>query len=255
LIYIGYDENWKKLIYKGIKTNYSVSNFGNVRNDKTGRILKQFIQNNGYYGFTISINNKPHSLKTARVVALLFIENDDPINKTEVNHRNGLCKNDNSEFNLEWVTPDENKEDAHTQNLYIGHVGELNPNAKHKNTMIELACLLMEENKLLPNEISNKTNVPITLLADIYWGSRWCSISKKYNVKNYDKLPVNSNRKYNEEMIKEACSLIDAGYTNKEIIKIVGVSRDCIKRLRSCKTFKHISCNYNFYKSKIRFND
>jgi hypothetical protein len=33
-------EIWKKIILEGIETFYSVSNKGQVRNDKSGRILK-----------------------------------------------------------------------------------------------------------------------------------------------------------------------------------------------------------------------
>ena len=43
MIYIGFEEEWRPIVVKGkYKTNYSVSNFGKVRNDKTGKILKPF---------------------------------------------------------------------------------------------------------------------------------------------------------------------------------------------------------------------
>ena len=162
------DEEWKKLNFKGELTHYSVSNLGRVRNDETGRILKQFIQNNGYYGFTISVNNKPHSLKTAKTVAKLFIPNPDPEHKTEVNHVNGtLSKGDNSVFNLEWATPRENKDHAMKNNLYIGHAGETNANSKYSNKQIEKLCKLMEKNKLSLDELEEKTGVNRETIADI----------------------------------------------------------------------------------------
>jgi hypothetical protein len=86
-------EKWKPLIYKGEKTHYEISTFGRAKNSITGRILRQFIQNNGYYGFTISINNELHSVKTAKMVALHFIPNDDPKHKTHVNHIKGILIN------------------------------------------------------------------------------------------------------------------------------------------------------------------
>lgn len=41
-------ENWKKIVINGQETFYSVSDLGNVRNDKTKTILAGSINNNGY---------------------------------------------------------------------------------------------------------------------------------------------------------------------------------------------------------------
>ena len=131
------EEIWKPLFWKNEPTNYRVSSLGRVQNIKTKRYLKMHIQNDGYYGFTISVNNKQHSMKIARVVATYFIENDDPKHKTEVDHIGGTStKSDSSVYNLEWVTPNENKKRAKKNNLYKGHIGENNPNAKYTNKEI-----------------------------------------------------------------------------------------------------------------------
>lgn len=42
-----------------------------------------------------------------RIIATLFIPNDDPVNKTEINHIN-YNKADNRVENLEWCTKNEN---------------------------------------------------------------------------------------------------------------------------------------------------
>ena len=92
-------------IYKKIKefNNYSVSNIGNVRNDKTGRILKVYAKPNGYQQVQLGRKNNP--VYVHRLVAMAFIENID--NKPQVNHINGN-KSDNRVENLEWVTASEN---------------------------------------------------------------------------------------------------------------------------------------------------
>lgn len=251
MIFIGYKEKWKKIKYEGKKTKYSISNLGQVRNDKTGRILMQFIQNNGYYGFTISINNKLHSYKTARMVAEYFIPNENPKIYIEVNHKKANSKNNNSEFNLEWVTSDENKNHALCNDLYKPHKGEDNANAIYTNKQIKKLCKFMEKNELDLNELINKSGVDKQTIACIYRGVRWSSISKDYDVRNYDKLPINSSKKHSDDLIRKACELIDLGYSTKEIIGIVNVSKDCVKKLRRGKTFTHISCNYKFMKNKI----
>ena len=54
----------------------------------------------------ITINRKQYLIH--RIVAELFVDNDDPANKTRVNHINEN-KIDNRAENIEWVTASENK--------------------------------------------------------------------------------------------------------------------------------------------------
>lgn len=48
-------EEWKDII--GFD-NYQISNYGNVRNNSTNRILKQTIDKNGYVRLGLRFNNK-----------------------------------------------------------------------------------------------------------------------------------------------------------------------------------------------------
>ena len=83
--------------------NYSISNLGNVRNDKTDRILKSYIKPSGYKQVQLGRKTIPQYIH--RLVAIAFIPNIE--NKPQVNHINGN-KGDNRVENLEWVTASEN---------------------------------------------------------------------------------------------------------------------------------------------------
>lgn len=97
---------------------YSVSNFGNIKNNKTGRILKPAKDSNGY-PFVCLFDNKGHTKTIHRMVAKAFIPN--PENLRDINHINGN-KTDNRVENLEWC--------AHSKN--VAHaIEELGSNTGH----------------------------------------------------------------------------------------------------------------------------
>jgi hypothetical protein len=85
------------------KPNYSVSDCGDVRNDKTGRILKKHIGTSGYY--QVMLGRKTTPLYVHRLVGKAFLEN--PCNLPQIDHINGI-KTDNRVCNLRWVSASEN---------------------------------------------------------------------------------------------------------------------------------------------------
>lgn len=93
------EEIFKSLNYKG--NTYQVSNNGRVFiNDKE---LHSRANADGYLVVsTIDYGRCYRSTGVHRLVGLTFIENDDPIHKTEINHKDFNRKN-NCVENLEWV--------------------------------------------------------------------------------------------------------------------------------------------------------
>ena len=107
-------EIYKKII--GFE-NYEVSDLGNVRNVKTGRILKARISKRGYYQLGLYKNKKFHSVKIHRIVALMFLENEE--NFIDVDHKDRNRLN-NIPSNLRWVTKKTNNDNSMLgKNTYI----------------------------------------------------------------------------------------------------------------------------------------
>lgn len=86
--------------------NYAISDLGQIKNIKTGHILKQFLRpNDGYLQVSLWNNGKRKSFPIHRLVALNFLTTID--NKYYINHKNGI-KTDNRVENLEWCSPSKN---------------------------------------------------------------------------------------------------------------------------------------------------
>lgn len=156
--------------------NYGVSRKGYVINKRTGRILKEDISNRGYSRITVCKNNRTKRYTVHRLVAELFIPN--PHGLATVNHKDGN-KRDNSVYNLEWMTQEENQKHA-------------------------------KESGLCPRGEAIPTN------------------------------------KYKEEIIHEVCRLIQAGWVRKPVLEVTGISKSTFDDIRRRKTWKYISCNYNW---------
>lgn len=123
---------------------YEVSTEGQVRNIKTGHILKPYLNrckdsSKSYYKVKLSI--EPYVYKQVyvhRLVAMTFIPNDDE-SKDCVNHKDQNKLNNNVD-NLEWVT--------RSENASYGTVTERRIAAYHRNRKKEIVKYDIDGNEL-----------------------------------------------------------------------------------------------------------
>lgn len=101
----------KQIIVNNISTWYYITEDGKCYNNKTNKFLKgQINYKSGYLTYNITLpNGNKKRISAHRYVAINYIDN--PLNKPEVNHKDGNKLNNNVE-NLEWVTAKENQQHA-----------------------------------------------------------------------------------------------------------------------------------------------
>lgn len=128
-------ELWKDI--SGYEGMYQVSNYGNIRTlkGKIPKVMKPHIDNKGYYRQSFYKDGKSATFKYHRLVATTFIKNPD--NKPQVNHKDGN-KTNNHDWNLEWMTNDENMNHSKENKLRIGKMptSENHQNSKLTNEQV-----------------------------------------------------------------------------------------------------------------------
>lgn len=147
-------EEWV-LIENG--ANFEISNYGQVRNNYTNKILKQTLVS-GYLRITLTTNNRKTTSKIHRLVATRFLVRS---NETHiVNHKDGNKLNNHVE-NLEWISQSENVK--HAFNL------GLNKGQKNKVYQYTLDNVFINEYNS-PIDVEKETGIPHTRILSVCQG-------------------------------------------------------------------------------------
>lgn len=154
---------------------YAVSNTGVIRNNKTSKILKQTIHQNGYYMVSVKPygrTGKSKTFKVHREVAKAFLNNPD--NKPTVNHKDGNKLN-NAVDNLEWSTHTEQMIHAYKNKLATPLKGMNN----HLSRLTDDQVAEILDNPHIRNiEFSRRFNIDRSAISKVRSGKNWKHLKK-----------------------------------------------------------------------------
>lgn len=259
---------YRKVTYPGIpKDKYLISDHGKLINALTGKESRAYIDKDGYLRYSINRRN----YFAHRLVAWEFCPNDDPENKTQVDHIYGN-KTDNYYKHLEWVTPRENT--IRAQNLGLRKIrGEDNGHSVYTKEQITEFCERMSKGEHIMSIIRDVTGDPNTraqdnkalyvLLYKLRYHQIWLDISSKYEFpKMYHAemppKPGTGSFIHTEDVIRGICEelikykspttvahiiaerLYGPGYSKKQMTNI----RDTVWRIQAGASWRNISRDY-----------
>lgn len=213
------ERQWKKIFIDNKETFYSISNYGEVRNDSTGTLLQGSIANNGYkmvhLRYRIDKNLSVH-----RLVMKAFKPIED-MDELQINHIDGNKLNNYIE-NLEWSTALENMRHSYLNNL-------------QKNKMLPCYQYDLEGNFIA--EFVNSKEASEILNCD--YTSIWrCVTEQQQHYKNWqfkaykkNKISKWSNPKQNKIFVyDDNGNFIKCYDSQKEAAKDFGVAESSISR-------------------------
>lgn len=186
-------EKWKNLqFFISIRPLYKISNYGTIVNNFTGKVLKCYIDKDGYTQISLPLETNGNGKKMKRfaihrLVAYNFV--DGFVKGLTVNHKDGV-KSNNFYKNLEWVTRLDNLKHAIDNKLnrlseFNSKKGSASNTSKMSDELVSEICEAIV-NGLSSREIHaivcEKHPGLITQAAvkNIRRKARWTHISDKY---------------------------------------------------------------------------
>lgn len=206
-----------------IKPYYYINNIGEIYSTYSNTYIIPHENHAGYLQASLMTENGRVFRKVHRLVLICF----SPIlnyQLYEVNHINGI-KNDNTIWNLEWVTPKENKHHAIINGLSTGFIGESNPaNKITEKTAYNIGQLLITK-KYTDDEIMKITGCPNkAIIRMIATGKTWSYLftDEELSIMN----TTREGRRLTDEQIHNICKYYENNinkYTGYGAVKQIAI--------------------------------
>ena len=238
-------------------SQYCINKDGEIYSLKVNRKLTPR-NHQGYQSY--NLKNDFGELKNYmghRLVALMFIDNDEPETKIYVNHLDGV-KSNNDVRNLGWCTAQENNQHANDNGLrtptYLTELNKVPEDGEviHNWTTygktdlseddVHHVCSLMQDGYRVC-DVSRMTGFERRLIQHIKDKERqkWSHITSLYN---FDKLAKKD--KTSPELVHKICEMLQEGKRACDVYNELGLSRKLVENIKNRKFYKHISENYVF---------
>lgn len=255
------DEIWKEIddsIIKDIKPGYYISTYGRLYSSFYGYYMKPAIDKYGYLKINLQKNDGTRKYTTIhRLVALAFIVNNNPKTKKLVNHKDDIRTNSHVD-NLEWC-------DYRYNNIYsYRRNNNTNKFKSLTNEQVHSICQMLENGVSVSNIVSvlypdklndaNFVENAKQCIRRILRKDGYSDISVNYDFSKYKR----ENRSMDKDTIKWVCEMIELGYRNIDINRILYSDYDNfhkkvknklnarISSIRIRKNYSSISNNYNW---------
>ena len=256
-------ERWKPVTdksVKGVRPFYWVSDLGRVYNTNINRFVPQFDDGRrGYQLITLATESGNITKSIHRIVMIEHVGFDPDPDRDEVDHKTG-DKNDNSIYNLEWVSGSENITRAYDMGLMPS--GEDSPVSVLRNDDVRQVCEMLQagiDKHIILDFLRSKGITSVySVFAAIYTRRTWKRISKDYIFQEYD---IMWHMKFSESEIHIICQCLEKEMHYKDIMIALGIDLNSIdqneinnlyqtiSKIKRGETFKHISCQYNIDKN------
>lgn len=253
----------------GVLPIYMISNLGRVYDIENHQFLQLYTDKaRGYVH--VYLKAKDNSIRIGKVHRLVMIEFhgfSENEKQNQVDHISGI-KLDNSEYNLRWVSNQENINYAYENGLMPS--GEDSPISKLTNDQVRHICEMMQ-NEIPIYDIVNYISScgiisAMTVFRSINQRIAWKHISKDYSFKVYDNI---RNPSFSEEEIHIICQCLEKNMNHGDIIRYLGYDTNSmtknevfrmytsISKIKKGENYTDISNQYNIDRdaSKNRFTD
>lgn len=226
IIYIEDIGEFTRFYYNGEPTNYFVNPINKgVFSNKSKKILKPTIDRNGYVTYTLYVHGHQLVKTYNNLIGCVFLPNDDPENKTDVDHIYGN-KLDNDYRKLEWVTHGENNKRARAMGLNPGLCGERNSMCKYTIEVLGECSHLLKIGKSI-TEVSNLTGVHKSTLYRLVKGKR-PDITKDIVYPETIYSHPQKNSRATKEIIDSVMKLRQDGFTAPQISEKLNIETQTV---------------------------
>ena len=207
---------------------YACNKLGQIKNKKTGHILRQKVDKKGYLSIALRKDSSYKTLCVHRLVGETFIgplPEDKQTNHIDGNKQNAAASN------LEYITCSENALHAFDMGLRVAMKGINHPLSKLNNFNVRTICDMLSSGKFSQREIGDVFGVASHTISDINTRTAWTHITDDYC---WTPMPSKGVTEHDVPKIRE---MLKEGTSGVEIAKMFNITKAAVSAIKSRKNW------------------